>query len=351
MTKIRNRQIDIARGLGIFSVVLGHIATGLGSHIIYLFHMPFFFMVSGYFHKVDPKEFQYLRKKALSLLIPYFAYLLILELPNLTRLLSRIIEAPTVNGALSFVKYLVNLAYGGETLTGETGVFWFITCLFLTQQLFNFISNRIKSPKIVVIIAAILYMAAYIDQISPGRLVAPWAVNVVGCAFLFYTAGALYGKYIFSHHTKPLVFGAIAIAVASIALLNAGVELSFGMKHAYYGYFILSTLVAFALTKLLALGSQWLAQHKWPATILAYLGTAAITIMYLHRFIEYNLPEFLQGSPLFQAVVITLICCGLHALFLQTDLSRRLLLGSFKKHKQGAQNATKPLQLKASRNS
>ncbi|MEL6814630.1 MAG: acyltransferase family protein [Cyanobacteria bacterium J06598_3] len=76
MTKARNTQIDIARGLAIFSVVYGHIATGLLSKTIYLFHMPFFFMVSGYFHKVEPQEGKYLKKKGLSLLVPYFMYFL-----------------------------------------------------------------------------------------------------------------------------------------------------------------------------------------------------------------------------------------------------------------------------------
>ena len=41
----RNKQIDVMRGIGIFLVVLGH--TYHNSGMLYLFHMPLFFMLSG----------------------------------------------------------------------------------------------------------------------------------------------------------------------------------------------------------------------------------------------------------------------------------------------------------------
>lgn len=41
----RNKQIDVMRGIGIFLVVVGH--TYHNSGMLYLFHMPLFFMLSG----------------------------------------------------------------------------------------------------------------------------------------------------------------------------------------------------------------------------------------------------------------------------------------------------------------
>lgn len=44
----RNLQIDIARGIGIILVVLGHAAFPY-THFIYLFHLAIFFIMAGYF--------------------------------------------------------------------------------------------------------------------------------------------------------------------------------------------------------------------------------------------------------------------------------------------------------------
>jgi uncharacterized membrane protein YcfT len=44
--------IDVARGIGILLVVLGHLESGLSNRVIYAFHIPFFFL-SGYVHKTQ----------------------------------------------------------------------------------------------------------------------------------------------------------------------------------------------------------------------------------------------------------------------------------------------------------
>lgn len=49
--KIRVEYIDIAKGLSIFFVILGHAANNLDEPfyrvLLYTFHMPLFFMLSG----------------------------------------------------------------------------------------------------------------------------------------------------------------------------------------------------------------------------------------------------------------------------------------------------------------
>lgn len=82
----RYTEIDIARGVGIFFVVLGHsikqpsVSTGwirLLTYIIYSFHMPLFFCLSGFvsakilkMHRKD--RVSYVISRAKRLLVPYF---------------------------------------------------------------------------------------------------------------------------------------------------------------------------------------------------------------------------------------------------------------------------------------
>jgi len=68
--------IDIARGIGILLVVMGHNDFGAVSpflyKLIYSFHMPLFFFLSGYFLNTAIGFWQFLKKRFNSLLKPYF---------------------------------------------------------------------------------------------------------------------------------------------------------------------------------------------------------------------------------------------------------------------------------------
>lgn len=47
MNQKRDKKIDFVKGIAIFFMVMGH-ARGPGSHLIALFNMSVFFMISGY---------------------------------------------------------------------------------------------------------------------------------------------------------------------------------------------------------------------------------------------------------------------------------------------------------------
>ena len=61
MTKQRNSTIDIARGIAIIVMIMGHVEIGILEHDSWFsiwyhaWHMPIFFIVSGYFF--DRKEY------------------------------------------------------------------------------------------------------------------------------------------------------------------------------------------------------------------------------------------------------------------------------------------------------
>ena len=84
----RLKHLDIARGICIFFVVLGHaIIPSIRNNnkileyiykYIYSFHMPVFFIISGIIfennvYKYDSK-LQFLKKKAKLLLVPYLTF-------------------------------------------------------------------------------------------------------------------------------------------------------------------------------------------------------------------------------------------------------------------------------------
>ena len=75
-SNLRIVWIDWAKVFGIYLVILGHMSIR-GKPLLYCFHMPFFFMISGYLYKHVPivKE---INKTLRSLIVPYIIYNLIL---------------------------------------------------------------------------------------------------------------------------------------------------------------------------------------------------------------------------------------------------------------------------------
>lgn len=72
--KKRCEVVDIAKGVGILFVILGHCCIGGGIHQwIYSFHMALFFFLSGTVFKTTTIRNQ-ISKKSRSLLLPFFAF-------------------------------------------------------------------------------------------------------------------------------------------------------------------------------------------------------------------------------------------------------------------------------------
>lgn len=72
MSQNRDITFDMMKGIGIILVIIGHLAHGFGWLVpaIYTFHMPLFFILSGYFYK-EKKITELLHRDFRSLLVPY----------------------------------------------------------------------------------------------------------------------------------------------------------------------------------------------------------------------------------------------------------------------------------------
>ncbi len=74
----RQKDLDIAKGIGIILVVWAH-ASGPFSDYIYQFHMPLFFFISGMLYRSEDKSNkEYIQRKVKSLLIPFLLWNLLL---------------------------------------------------------------------------------------------------------------------------------------------------------------------------------------------------------------------------------------------------------------------------------
>ena len=119
---VRDLKVDILRGILIILVVIAHYNREFPHDIIFLFHMPLFFIVSGYLVTLDRiSDNGFIKKKIKSLMIPYFSYL------TLDLLLVQ---------KAKMLDFLKDFLWGGRLIGG---VYWYVTCYLFTLLCFTLI--------------------------------------------------------------------------------------------------------------------------------------------------------------------------------------------------------------------
>lgn len=153
----RIEYIDVFRAFGIILMVMGHIGFGNKfDHFIHAFHMPMFFFVSGFLYKKrEISLLSYLKKKAMSLMIPYFVF-------GLFHYLFFSVQ----NGfQLEPIKaWLLFPAYEGIPIAEAL---WFLPALFFADIIYYWLIKMIKNSSILWVI---VIMISLIGQVLPAKL-------------------------------------------------------------------------------------------------------------------------------------------------------------------------------------
>src|SRR5687768_10013404 len=126
---IRHGWVDVLKGFGIILVVAGHVFAKNTTHVIYMFHMPLFFFLSGFLCKPVAGHSGFVTKKAVALLLPYLVFLIVIYIPYAWLGYRK--------GEITIPEVATAFFLGGHLLVGWAGTFWFITTLFIVQVLFN----------------------------------------------------------------------------------------------------------------------------------------------------------------------------------------------------------------------
>ncbi len=159
----RNETVDIIKGLGIFFVVLAHSGFPL-SQLVYLFHMPIFFMASGYCYDLRNSQSaqalgSYAGRKLKSLYVPYALFNgIFILLYNLLIDLNIYTNHPDFSGAVEkriwwqSVSRLSRALHFDPAATEQLcGADWFVVVLFYITLIFAgvcFCIRWIKQPVI-----------------------------------------------------------------------------------------------------------------------------------------------------------------------------------------------------------
>lgn len=155
--------IDWAKIIGIFLVTLGHggLVGEEFKNFIYSFHMPLFFVISGYLYY--QRSFVETFKRGLkTLIIPYLLINLILLIYFSVLWIAK--GMFSIEVVLSrVIPVFLGLGYSTETLFPMSGPCWFIIVIFFIQLLVSINSSRLYHIALMIFSIVLFYLLSYLD--------------------------------------------------------------------------------------------------------------------------------------------------------------------------------------------
>jgi fucose 4-O-acetylase-like acetyltransferase len=319
----RLEYIDVAKGLGIAAVVVGHICEPTAiTNVLYLFHLPLFFFISGFLFSITDDHSAFVIKKIKQFSIPYISFLFF-------SLIYQVQYSYHKNHSLdlkSFIGLVWRALFGGRWLYGWGAVFWFISVLLLVLVIMNYLIPKLKRPHMHILMIAFIILS-YVNSYYFQTVKIPLNANVVFAAAPIFYLGYLskkldVGKY-------DIVF--TLVTIIGVILTLKGILPRFDMKNVEYGVPVLSFLVTLSSVFLIIRFSFFIDKvFPWASILIASFGKASILIMYLHQPVQILFRALGVQSNLY-LISIALILPYLLYLFANNfQILRVLFIGSSK---------------------
>lgn len=269
----RQPEVDVAKGIGIYLVVLAHCCgDSLMGNLINSFHMPLFFFLSGLFLFRKEETFRhFVVKKAKSLLFPCLLFGIILS--TYSTIMDAMRGDGTIPIGLRYIGLFINTRHNPYP-----GSLWFFLALFLIEFMLYFLHKSIYSNvcRIIVVIALAMIGCTYNYYIKEGL---PWSLDIAIICMLFTEVGyqcKFYGLIGNVNISKTIV--ALLLFVSAFYLNEILLGHDVNLFSSDYGCYPLFYIAAFSGTYLMYSLSCQLKR----SAVLQYLGQNSLLIYALH---------------------------------------------------------------------
>lgn len=326
MKEERIEWIDIAKGIGIGCVVMGHIfSTQMLAHkIIYLFHMPLFFYISGFLYKKEQRNGAYIVKKFRNLIIPYFSVFVLVYAIFFLIYFPRDYSPDYIRTDITY--YIMGGRLLREIIDNVFVAMWFITCLFIVQIVYNFIQTRFK-PQIVHIIVLALLVAGYINSICFPYFWLYWGANIALMAIPIYHIGFLFRQINPDKYSIWFVVGGM-LSFLSLLLFPQN---TFNMMLNDYGIPVITLVCGIICINMVRVISVFITKSNILTRILSEFGKASLVIMAFHLPVYALLRKYFEMKSPPAIVLITIIPYLMYYLFNKFKVTQVLFLGKYSK--------------------
>lgn len=246
--KGRNKELDLLKGFAIFLMVFDHVGWGNTIHTyIQSFHMPLFFIVSGYLWNNDDSVRQVTKKRAKSVMIPYVSfcvlYMLLLCIAVGTGAMNQSIEQ-SVRAVMLYPTDMANMPFAPAL--------WFLPCFWLCNVLYAVLGRLLDKAKWVPIVLLATVGMAYS---SLTDIMLPLCIEPLAVALLFMIVGEMIKKHektIFTLLNDCWIVVLLLLIEAVLALINGSCDMRSARYHNCLLYIInavLGTLAYWGLAR------------------------------------------------------------------------------------------------------
>jgi fucose 4-O-acetylase-like acetyltransferase len=279
------------------AIVAGHVWVTAHPlrELLYSWHVPVFFVLTGYLWKPQRSFGTEAKNRTLTLLVPYVVWLALLGGFTLWLAL--------VNGNLH-VDRVERVLWGGQFAAGAPfWPIWFVTTLYAAALIYRALS-RAPLPLQWLIAIVLASLALYL----PGQPLKylPLGIGLALPGLLFVLAGVTFRR-VRPRLRRPLLTS-LALLVPAFALAGFGVSRPLDMKRLDLGTLVLSAVVAVAISVGLILLAEWIFDGRDALSgIITPLAQASLVVLFLHTPIIVVLRQTATPKPvvLLLALVIS----------------------------------------------
>ena len=319
----RINWIDQAKGIGILLVVIGHMNIPQElSKIIFSFHMPLFFFISGYLYNEKKYSVNFenvFYSKLKSLVWPFITFTIFYLI------LSVFINQKSIIQSFDYVDFFK----GNRSLNTPL---WFLTALFSTEIIFSQIIRFFNTRKAIFLILLIIIIG-FFNAIF-WRYTFFLNIDIALVTILFFLVGWLFKKYnwgksIFKKGRTLLYIIIAAIILLLTSLTNEKINI---LENIYGNLILMLLAVIFGISLTILLAKQIL-NFKFLRIVFEYLGKNSLIILGVHIILAPFVVSIFGQMPFRLDRVLSL---GL--IFVSIELINRyfpiiLQLKGFKKNK------------------
>lgn len=228
--------IDFCRGGGIFLVLLGH-SSFPATKLIYGFHMPLFFLLSGLlWHAADVGST--FKKSINRLIIPYFIY------GSVNLILDIVIHHRQIH-SYPLLRKIGGILYSRGTTywMPNCSPLWFLTCLFCSLCIISVLNQYVKKESIQWLIISFSSLTGYVlGKLHLCKL--PWNIDTALMAILFIWIGYKFKRYIDERKQHSWILLGIGFVGITSIYFNSRIE----FNENGYGNIALMLIGAFSLS-------------------------------------------------------------------------------------------------------
>ena len=181
--------LDAVRGFAMICIVLGHLGIAVINRFVFTFHLPIFYLITGYFINKTGSYREFARKKIRTLIVPYAFTCAVMIL--LAVLMQKALEGS--GGKAVLIKWVrASLYAAGDNYQDPfyipgIGAIWFLWSTFWGALLLRWLTEKTAGVRI----AAVLVLL-FVTESSRKLFWFPLSIQTAGTALMFMYFGYLF---------------------------------------------------------------------------------------------------------------------------------------------------------------